>query len=279
MQLVGARHRDVRHAEEPADRAGRGGREVRRRPGPGDRRAGAGRRFGRQRARRARHRHQDRGAADPGIRRPRHAAGARRRDQAAEAARGAARPRRADPHLAGAGHAEARRAARGAAGGARGARAGRRRRCSASWARWSSAPSPAGWRRSSGSAAPVIEPISGGGAGPGDGRRRASRPPVPPIDHGRYVILRDAAALADWVARDPRRAAWWRSTPRPRAADEMRAELVGIGALHRAGRGGLPAARRMSQARAASSTSGSRGRCRSRRRWRCCGRCSRTRRS
>ena len=59
--------------------------------GQGDRRAGAGRRFDRQRARRARHRRQDRRPADQRIRRPRDPADARRRDQAAQAARGAAR--------------------------------------------------------------------------------------------------------------------------------------------------------------------------------------------
>ncbi len=75
-------------------------REVRRLPRPGGRRAGAGRRFGRQRAGRAGDRDQDRGAADQRIRRSGHAAGARRRDQAAEAARGAGRECRADPDLA-----------------------------------------------------------------------------------------------------------------------------------------------------------------------------------
>ena len=43
--------------------ARRGDGEIRRRPGQADRRAGADRRFGRQRARRARHRPEDRGAA------------------------------------------------------------------------------------------------------------------------------------------------------------------------------------------------------------------------
>ena len=123
----GAGHRDVRHAEEQADRAGRGVREIRGRAGAGDRRAGAGGRFGRQRAGRAGDRHQDRGGADPGIRRSRHAAGAGGRDQAAQAPRGADRPRRADPDLARPGDAQARRRAGGAAVGAGGARAGRGR--------------------------------------------------------------------------------------------------------------------------------------------------------
>ena len=55
--------------------------------------------FDRQRAGRARHRRQDRGAAPERIRRPRNLAGARRRDQAAEAPRGLARERRARAHL------------------------------------------------------------------------------------------------------------------------------------------------------------------------------------
>ena len=56
-------------------------------PEQGGRGAGADRRFDRQRAGRAGHRRQDRGAADRRIWRPRNAAGARRRDQAAEAPR------------------------------------------------------------------------------------------------------------------------------------------------------------------------------------------------
>ena len=75
----------------------RGDGEVRRRPRAGDRRAGAGRQLDRQRARRARDRDQDRGAADRRVRRPRHAAGAGRRDQAAEAAGGARRACRPHP--------------------------------------------------------------------------------------------------------------------------------------------------------------------------------------
>ena len=72
--------------------------------------------FGRQRSGRARHRREDRSAAHHRIWRPRHAAGESRRDQAAEAARGAPGERREGAHLAPAGAArrpgEARRAAR-----------------------------------------------------------------------------------------------------------------------------------------------------------------------
>ena len=92
-----ARHRlrhHVRHHEGPPHRHPRGDREIRRAAEQGGRSAGAGRRQRRQRAGRAGHRRQDRGAADQRIWRPRHAAGARRRDQAAEAARGADRERR-----------------------------------------------------------------------------------------------------------------------------------------------------------------------------------------
>ena len=95
---------DQRHAGSrgAAHRRAGGVRLFRRAAGPGRRRAGAGRRFHRQRAGRAGHRRQDRGAADHRIRRPRHAAGARRRDQAAQAPRDADQPGdgRADPHLA-----------------------------------------------------------------------------------------------------------------------------------------------------------------------------------
>ena len=68
-------------------------------PGEGGRRPGAGRRFDRQRAGRAGHRRQDRGRADQRIRRSRDAAGARRRDQAAQAPRGPASQCRAGAHL------------------------------------------------------------------------------------------------------------------------------------------------------------------------------------
>ena len=71
--------------------------------GQGGRRAGAGRRFDRQRAGRAGHRHQDRGPADQRVWRPRNAAGARRRDQAAQAPRIAAEQCRAGAHLQAAG--------------------------------------------------------------------------------------------------------------------------------------------------------------------------------
>ena len=71
----------------------------------------------RQRAGRAGHRRQDRGAADQRIRRSRNAARARRRDQAAQAPGDADQPgdRRAGPHLEEAGHAGARRRGRNAA--------------------------------------------------------------------------------------------------------------------------------------------------------------------
>ena len=62
--------RHVRHHEGPPHRHPRGDREIRRAAGEGGRGAGAGRRFHRQRAGRARHRRQDRGATDRRIWRP-----------------------------------------------------------------------------------------------------------------------------------------------------------------------------------------------------------------
>ena len=114
---------DVRHHEGPPHRHRRGDREIRRAAGKGGRGAGAGRRFHRQRAGRARHRHQDRGPADRRIWRPRNAAAARRRDQAAEAARGADRERREGADLAATGAARRQGRARRAARRTRGARA------------------------------------------------------------------------------------------------------------------------------------------------------------
>ena len=123
-----ARHRQgdhVRHHEGPPHRHRRGDREIRRAAGKGGRGAGAGRRFHRQRAGRARHRHQDRRATDRRIWRPRNAADARRRDQAAEAARGADRECREGADLAATGAARRQGQARRAARRTRGARAGR----------------------------------------------------------------------------------------------------------------------------------------------------------
>ena len=84
--------------------------------------------FDRQRARRAGHRRQDGGAIDRRIRRPRHAARPRRRDQAAEAARDADRPRerQAHPPVETAGQAGHRRRGGRAARRARNAEAGSR---------------------------------------------------------------------------------------------------------------------------------------------------------
>ena len=70
MQLVNDRVVMLRHHEGQEDRPRRGDREIRRAAGEGHRSAGADRRFDRQRARRARHRGEDRGAADRRIWRP-----------------------------------------------------------------------------------------------------------------------------------------------------------------------------------------------------------------
>ncbi|MGY4424861.1 hypothetical protein ACVWY2_007310 [Bradyrhizobium sp. JR6.1] len=115
--------RDVRHDEGSPHRPRRGDREIRRAAREGRRGAGAGRRFHRQRAGRARHRHQDRGAIDHRVWRSRSAAVPRRRDQAAEAARGAARERREGARLAPARAARRQGRSRGAARRPRGARA------------------------------------------------------------------------------------------------------------------------------------------------------------
>ena len=63
MQLVGPHSVDVRPDEGPPDRHSRGRREMGRAARKDDRPAGADRRFGRQRARRSRHRPEDGGAA------------------------------------------------------------------------------------------------------------------------------------------------------------------------------------------------------------------------
>ena len=90
----------LRRPRGAAHRPGRGFRLFWRRAGQGGRRPGARWRFDRQRARRARHRGQDGGAAHRRIWRPRDAARARRRDQAAEAPRGADAARERQPHPA-----------------------------------------------------------------------------------------------------------------------------------------------------------------------------------
>ena len=88
-------------------------------PGTGDRRAGACRRQHRQRAGRPRHRGQDGGATHQRLWRPRPTAGARRRDQAAQAAPEPDRACRDGTHLARSRDAAAGCAAADAAGGAR----------------------------------------------------------------------------------------------------------------------------------------------------------------
>ena len=79
MQLVrpGVHMFDPDAGTRAADRTRRGDREIRRAAREGARGAGADRRLDRQRAGRAGHRREDRGAADQRIRRPRNAARAR----------------------------------------------------------------------------------------------------------------------------------------------------------------------------------------------------------
>ena len=221
-----ARDRDVRHAEDAPHRARGGVREVRRAAGAGDRRAGAGRRLGRQRAGRAGDRDQDRGGADPGVRRPRHAAGAGGRDQAAEAPRDAAGLRRPDPGVARPRHAEVRRPGRGPARGARGPRAepadaarlprpdgvphpGRARRGQG----WRD-PGGAGGRRLRRGVEPPRRRRARGRAGRPTVAAGAAIPTMPPIDRTRYEVIHDAAARS-LGARASATSGWWRSTPRP----------------------------------------------------------------
>ena len=131
MQLIepGVAMYDPASGDREERRIGVGGsrRLFRRRARQGRRRPGARRRFDRQRARRARHRRQDRRPAHRRIRRPRDAARPRRRDQAAQAPRGADRAgeRRAHPHLEEARDAGARRRRRDAARRPRGPEARR----------------------------------------------------------------------------------------------------------------------------------------------------------
>jgi DNA polymerase-1 len=77
-----------------------------------------------------------------------------------------------------------------------------------------------------GVAPPVIEPKAEARQGPA---AKAAREPValPSIDPGRYVVLREAPGLADWVARI-REAGAVALAMETTAADEMRAELVGL---------------------------------------------------
>ena len=118
------RRRDAGPDQAEADPRGGGRREVRRAAGEGGGRAGAGRRSHRQRAGRARHRREDRGAAHHRVRQRGGAARQRGEDQAAEAARGAAGEPRAGAGLEEAGGARRRRAAARAGREARGAAAG-----------------------------------------------------------------------------------------------------------------------------------------------------------
>ena len=77
-----------------------------------------------------------------------------------------------------------------------------------------------------GVAPPVIAPVAEAQQGPATA---AAREPVPvaPIDPARYVLVRDAAALAGWVARIAERGAVALEVGTA-AADEMRAKLVGL---------------------------------------------------
>ena len=85
MQLVGNGVTMYDTMKDKPHRRRRSGREIRRRSREGHRGAGADRRHVRQRAWRARHRRQDRGAVDRRIRRSRNAAQARQRNQTGKA--------------------------------------------------------------------------------------------------------------------------------------------------------------------------------------------------
>ncbi len=90
----------VRSGQEQATGFGRRHRKIRRAALEGRRGPGARRRFDRQRAGRARHRHQDRGRTDQCLWRSRNAAGARGRNQTTQKARDADRERRKCAHFA-----------------------------------------------------------------------------------------------------------------------------------------------------------------------------------
>ncbi|HET9069784.1 MAG TPA: DNA polymerase I, partial [Amaricoccus sp.] len=74
--------------------------------------------------------------------------------------------------------------------------------------------------------APAIEPVAAAEQGPATLAARQPEP-VAPVDTGRYVLLRDAGALAAWAARIADRGAVAIEAG-PSASDEMRATLVGI---------------------------------------------------
>ncbi len=78
-----------------------------------------------------------------------------------------------------------------------------------------------------GVATPVIEPVALAQSGPAPTADREAVP-VAPIDHARYLILRDLAALEGWLARVPERGLLALDVEAS-AADEMRSELVGVG--------------------------------------------------
>ena len=77
-----------------------------------------------------------------------------------------------------------------------------------------------------GVAPPVIEPVAEAQQGPATAFAREPVP-VAPVDPAKYVLVRDAEALAGWVARIAERGAVAIEVGTG-AADEMRAPLVGI---------------------------------------------------
>ena len=119
--------------------------------------------------------------------------------------------------------------------------------------------------------APAIEPVSAVTASPVSGREPA---PVAPIDHARYVILRDAEALAAWLGAGPRaRGAGARPRHDGGRRDARRAR--GDRAVDRAGGGRVPAAGACDRVGGALRRArGGAGAARPRR-WRCSSRCSR----
>ena len=124
--------------------------------------------------------------------------------------------------------------------------------------------------------APKIEPRAAAEQGPA---ALAAREPValPPIDHARYVVIRDAAGARRLDRPDPRTAAPSRSPSRPAPATRCAPRSSASGSASAPAR--RPTCRSaMSPARAGCSTSRRRASCRAPRRWRCSSPRSRTRR-
>jgi DNA polymerase-1 len=161
---------------------------------------------------------------DQRIRRPRHPAGPRRRDQAAQAPRDPDRVRRPDPAVARAGAAGLRHPAARADRRPGGARAGQARCWPTSWSRWSSAPWPAGWRNARRGRR------AGAQATPGAGGRAPPTAPQHGADRRRRLPMCASATSRPSTpgSRGPRRQGDRRLRHRDRRAVRASANLCGV---------------------------------------------------